>query len=109
MNKQKTQVVIVGGGPNGIAAAHYMGLYGIECVVLEVAREILPYPRAVSMDVEALRVLQGVGVAEPAVQDKLRAQYMDPVGNSPDEFRKLLAADVARWKPIVDKNKIALD
>jgi len=71
MNKQKTQVVIVGGGPNGIAAAHYMGLYGIECVVLEVAREILPYPRAVGMDDEALRVLQGVGVAEPAVQDMI--------------------------------------
>ena len=71
MNKQQTQVVIVGGGPNGIAAAHYMGLHGIECVVLEVAREILPYPRAVGMDDEALRVLQGAGVAEPAVQDML--------------------------------------
>lgn len=48
-------------------------------------------------------------LAEPAVQEKLRLQYMDPVGNSPDEFRKLLAADVARWKPVVEKNKITLD
>jgi tripartite-type tricarboxylate transporter receptor subunit TctC len=48
-------------------------------------------------------------LAEPAVRDKLRAQYMDPVGNSPDEFRKLLAADLARWKPVVEKNQITLD
>jgi len=48
-------------------------------------------------------------LAEPAVKDKLRAQYMDPVGNTPEEFRKLLAADVQRWKPVVAKNKITLD
>ena len=48
-------------------------------------------------------------LAEPAVKDKLRAQYMDPVGNSPDEFRKLLASDVARWKPVVEKNKLTRD
>lgn len=48
-------------------------------------------------------------LAEPAVKEKLRAQYMDPVGNSPAEFRSLLAADVARWKPIIQANKIALD
>ena len=48
-------------------------------------------------------------LAEPAVRDKLRAQYMDPVGSSQDEFRKLLAADMARWKPVVDKHKITMD
>lgn len=48
-------------------------------------------------------------LAEPAVKDKLRMQYMDPVGNSPEEFRRLLAADVARWKPVVERNKITLD
>ena len=48
-------------------------------------------------------------LAEPAVRDKLRTQYMDPVGSSQDEFRKLLAADVARWKPVVDQHKITMD
>lgn len=48
-------------------------------------------------------------LAEPAVRDKLRTQYMDPVGSSQDEFRKLLAADVARWKPVVEKHKISMD
>lgn len=59
--------------------------------------------------VNALRDQVAQVLAEPAVKDKLRMQYMDPVGNSPEEFRKLLAADVARWKPVVEKNKITLD
>lgn len=59
--------------------------------------------------VNALRDQVAQVLAEPAVKDKLRTQYMDPVGNSPEEFRKLLAADVARWKPVIDKNKITLD
>lgn len=71
MKREMTQVVIVGGGPNGITAAHYMGLYGIQCVVLELAEGILPYPRAVGMDDEALRVLQGVDIAERAVRDMI--------------------------------------
>ncbi|UFH50407.1 bifunctional 3-(3-hydroxy-phenyl)propionate/3-hydroxycinnamic acid hydroxylase [Pseudomonas sp. KNUC1026] len=71
MKRQRTQVVIVGGGPNGITAAHYMGLYGIECIVLEQAEGILPYPRAVGMDDEALRVLQGIDIADRAVRDMI--------------------------------------
>lgn len=48
-------------------------------------------------------------LAEPGVKEKLSTQYMDPVGSSPEEFRKLLADDVARWKPVVDASKITLD
>jgi tripartite-type tricarboxylate transporter receptor subunit TctC len=48
-------------------------------------------------------------LADPAVRDKLRAQYMDVVANTPAEFRALLAADAARWKPVIDKNHITLD
>ena len=48
-------------------------------------------------------------LAEPAVKDKLRMQYMDVVGNTPAEFRALLAADIARWKPVIQKHNIQLD
>lgn len=48
-------------------------------------------------------------LAEPAIRDRLRAQYMDPVGNSAAEFRKLLASDVARWKPVIEKHQIRMD
>lgn len=48
-------------------------------------------------------------LGEAAVKEKLRSQYMDPVGNTPAEFRASLGADVARWKPIIEKHKITLD
>lgn len=72
MKTQKVQVVIVGGGPNGITLANYMGVYGIDTVVLEASEEILPYPRAVGMDDEAMRVLQGAGLADEAIKDMIR-------------------------------------
>lgn len=53
------------------------------------------------------QIVQVLG--EEAVRDKLRSLYMDPVGNSPAEFRSLLAADVARWKPVIQKHQIVLD
>jgi tripartite-type tricarboxylate transporter receptor subunit TctC len=48
-------------------------------------------------------------LAEAEVRDKLRAQYMDVVANTPEEFRAVLHADLARWKPVIEKNRIALD
>lgn len=71
MKIEHTDVVIVGGGPNGIALAHYMGIYGIKTIVLEVNPDILPYPRAVGMDDEALRVLQTTGVTDEVVKDMI--------------------------------------
>jgi tripartite-type tricarboxylate transporter receptor subunit TctC len=51
----------------------------------------------------------GLVLNEPAVKEKFASQYMDVVASSPDAFRALLASDVARWKPIIQKYKIALD
>lgn len=48
-------------------------------------------------------------LAEPEVKDRLRTQYMDVVGNTPTEFRALLTADMARWKPVIQKHNIQLD
>ena len=64
-------VVVVGGGPNGIALANLLGVYGVQAVVLEREREILPYPRAVGMDDEALRLFQTAGLAEPLLADMI--------------------------------------
>lgn len=91
MKHESTQLVIVGGGPNGIAAAHYMGLYGIDCVVLELSTEILPYPRAVGMDDEALRVLQTVGVADQA--------HRDMIGDVPLRYYNARGVCFAEVKP----------
>ena len=37
----------------------------------------------------------------PAVREKLATQLMEPVGNSPEQFRAVIDAEVARWAPII--------
>ena len=51
----------------------------------------------------------GKVLAEPEVREKLRAQYMDVVANTPVEFRAAMKADVERWKPVIERNAIKLD
>ncbi|HSN20205.1 MAG TPA: tripartite tricarboxylate transporter substrate binding protein [Usitatibacter sp.] len=46
---------------------------------------------------------------EPDVRGKLAAQSMDVVADTPAEMRATLESDMARWKPIVEKNHITLD
>lgn len=48
-------------------------------------------------------------LADPAVKEKLATLYMEPVGNTPAEFRSTVAGEVARWKPVIEKHKITLD
>jgi tripartite-type tricarboxylate transporter receptor subunit TctC len=38
---------------------------------------------------------------EPDVRDKLKTQLMEPVGNSPAEFKAQIAAEIARWTPVI--------
>jgi tripartite-type tricarboxylate transporter receptor subunit TctC len=46
---------------------------------------------------------------EPDVREKLRAQVMDVVADTPEEFRAVMHDDVERWRPVVEKNRITLD
>ena len=81
---RRVAVVVIGGGPNGIAVANLLGAYGIDTVVIERETQILEYPRAVGMDDEALRLMQTVGLAEPLVQDMIQKGSNEarvPAGN----------------------------
>ena len=44
-------------------------------------------------------VVEAIGTA--AVRDKLAAQLMEPVGNSPAEFRARIDGAIARWAPVI--------
>ena len=48
-------------------------------------------------------------LADPEVREKLKLQYMDAVADTPAEARAWLAADVERWRLIIQKNNIKLD
>jgi tripartite-type tricarboxylate transporter receptor subunit TctC len=45
-------------------------------------------------------------VRAPAVREKLATQLMEPVGNSPEQFRAVIDAEIARWAPIIEAAKV---
>lgn len=55
-------IVIVGGGPTGIAAATLLAQHGVASVVLERWSDIYPQPRAVAADDEVYRILARLGI-----------------------------------------------
>lgn len=59
-------VLLVGLGPVGAAAANLLGRYGVRTLVIEKATEIFQAPRAIVLDNEALRILQMAGLEEGA-------------------------------------------
>jgi tripartite-type tricarboxylate transporter receptor subunit TctC len=67
-------------------------------------------PAATPANIQA-RLQQEIAsiLKEPDVRKKLDAQFMEPVGGTSAEFKKVLQADVIRWKPIIEKNHITVD
>src|SRR5690606_16823099 len=57
---------------------------------------------AINRDVaEALKVR--------AVRDKLATQYMEPVGNSPADFRAVIDHEISRWSPIIKSGNVKIN
>jgi tripartite-type tricarboxylate transporter receptor subunit TctC len=48
-------------------------------------------------------------LAEPEVREKLTALYMEPVGNTPDEFRAVMKQELDRWGPVIQANNIHIE
>jgi tripartite-type tricarboxylate transporter receptor subunit TctC len=46
---------------------------------------------------------------DPAVAEKLRAQGMEPIGNSPREFASFMQDELKRWTPVIQRAKVSLD
>lgn len=46
---------------------------------------------------------------QKAVRDKLATQFMEPVGNSPAEFRDRINGEFARWAPVIDAAGIKIN
>ena len=56
-------VVVVGAGPVGLTISNTLGQYGVRVLLLEKGEALIDYPRAVGMDDECLRTIQGIGLA----------------------------------------------
>ena len=66
---ERTQIVIAGGGPAGLAMANLLGSLGVRAILLERNASTVHEPRAVSIDDESFRTLQMIGLAERAIRD----------------------------------------
>ncbi|HEX7403442.1 MAG TPA: tripartite tricarboxylate transporter substrate-binding protein, partial [Usitatibacter sp.] len=82
---------------------------GIENVFADAWMGFVVPARTPAAIVKRLQEEIGRVLADREVREKLRAQYMDVVANSPAEFRAVMNADMERWKPVIEKNHIRLD
>lgn len=64
----EVDVMLVGLGPVGAAAANLLGRYGLRTLVVEKSEDIFMAPRAIALDNEALRILQTAGLDEGAFE-----------------------------------------
>jgi len=60
-------VVVVGAGPSGLTTANLMARYGVDVLLIERNASTVQEPRAVSIDDEALRTMQAIGVVDEVV------------------------------------------
>jgi len=59
--------------------------------------------------VERIGRLVKEAITSPATREKLAAQLMEPIPDTPAEFRARIDADIARWKPIIAAAHIRID
>ena len=59
----------------------------------------------------AKRMSAGIGevLRQPQVVDHLAQQFMEPAPGTPEEFKAFMRDELARWKPVIEQNKITVD
>ena len=65
---KKTQVLIVGAGPTGLAAANLLGFANVNTVVLEKNQGTSDIPKGIYIDDEFFRTLDMVGLADEVAE-----------------------------------------
>ena len=63
----KTDVVIVGAGPTGLALACQFVRYGVDFVVIEKNSGVTPYSKAIGVQARTLELYEQLGIAKEAV------------------------------------------
>lgn len=83
MNHLTCDVAIVGAGPTGMTIAHLLGQAGLRVALVERNASTVAQPRAVSIDDEALRTMQAIGLADAVIADVMLdygSNYFTPDG-----------------------------
>ena len=83
-----------------------IGLPGVEATALVGVAVPATTPDAI---VVALQKAVAQALLSPQTSAKYREVGIEPVGNTPQEFTQLIAAEVARWHPLIRSLGITLD
>ena len=66
-------------------------------------------PAGLSSDtIERIRALVTEAIETRAIREKLTTQLMEPIPDTPAEFRARIDADIARWTPVIAAAKIKI-
>lgn len=79
----------------GFAAEHWYGLWGTPGT-----------PKAI---IDRVNKAVGVALQAPDLRERIIADGFTPAYSTPEEYRKRLEKDVARWKDVVKKANIKID
>lgn len=63
----KTDVLIVGAGPTGLALACQLIRYGVDFVMIDTKESTTPYSKAIGVQARTLEIYEQIGLAEPLV------------------------------------------
>ena len=83
--KSHYSVAIVGAGPSGLVLANILGVEQVDTLLLERNERTVSEPRAVSIDDESLRTIQGIGLVEAVLGDVVQGygtHYYSPSGRA---------------------------
>jgi len=79
------------------------GLAGYEASAWNGVAVPVKTPRAV---IDRLNREINAAIAMPEVKQRLQELGIDALGGTPEDLRKLLATDIAKWKTVIEKAKI---
>ncbi len=65
----ETPILIVGGGPVGLALASDLGRRGVRCLIIEQSDGVIYHPRATALNARTMELLRRWGVAERVKRD----------------------------------------
>ena len=62
-----------------------------------------------SATVDRINQLVRDAITSPAIREKLATQLMEPIPDTPVDFRARINADLARWKPVIETAHIRIN